>query len=131
MAGIFNSAIFNNAIFNVGDVTPSVRGGHFGFDEKKRGKRLKDELEAERERRETLKALLFGIPEAEQPVVAEQVFGVREVDDWTPFVDTRPAYEAALSQLKALAESIRQAEVAKRMREDDEDIEALIRLGAI
>jgi hypothetical protein len=136
VAGIFNSAIFNNAVFNTGAVTPVPTGGHFGFDEKKRKKRFKEELAAEATRREALQAALFGVPESQQEAVAQEVFGVPVVEDWTPYVDTAVRFDAVLASLKQVAETMRQIEWAaaerKRiLKEDDDDIEALIRFGAI
>ena len=97
-------------------------GGHFAFDEKKRGKRWKKEKEERDQRREVLVAAFSGLPAEVKPVAVEAITGTPAVTiDWTPIVADLERFHAALMQM-AIAKAARQAE---------DDIAELIELGVL
>lgn len=93
--------------FNVGNqVTDVFLGGHFGFDEK----RNKKEVEAERQRRETLTREFAKLSSPAQEKVKE-VLAVNDRIDWTPIAVDTSRYFAALASIQR----------ALREIEDEED----------
>jgi len=97
-------------------------GGHFAFDEKKRGKRWKKEKEERDQRREVLVAAFQGLPAEVKPVAVEAITGTAAVTiDWAPIVADLERFHAALMQMA----------VAKAARQDEDDIAELMEIGVL
>lgn len=107
----FSSAAFSTSAFSVNAFDfyippPAIlQGGHFGFDEKKRRKRWDSDLSEERRRKEQLQTAFYGLPEAEQEVAAEAIFGEAAEPEWAPVaMDTR-RFMRALDIIEKLIDS--------------------------
>lgn len=97
-------------------------GGHFAFDEKKRGKRWKKEKEERDRRREVLVEAFQGLPAEVKPVAVEAITGTPAVTiDWAPIVEDLNKFHAALMQMA----------IAKAARQDEDDIAELIEMGVL
>jgi len=101
---------------------PVPTGGHFAFDEKKRGKRWKKEKEERDQRREVLVAAFQGLPAEVKPVAVEAITGTPAVTiDWAPIVADLERFHAALMQMA----------IAKAARQDEDDIAELFEIGVL
>ena len=97
-------------------------GGHFGFDEKKRNKRWKEDLDAERERRETLIAAFNGLPDRAKPEAVEAISGAESISiNWQPIAVDVESFHAAIMKMA----------IIKAMRQDEDDVLDLIEMGVL
>ena len=110
-------------------VDVQLTGGHFGFDEKKRGKRWKKERELEEKRRSILREALYGLPvEAREQITVQPEVAIAEAA--VSVVD----YRVLLAEIEALAKSINELGIHRRDEQDNYDIAEiteLIAMGAL
>jgi len=121
---MFGFAAFASVPFSaVYDVTPPPPppieiplGGHFGFDEKKRGKQWDADRRAEGQRKLKLREALFGLPPAEREEITSAPIQAIEIAARDPI------------DYAAMMEKVRQLEFRIRLRRDDEEIAQLLEM---
>lgn len=99
-----------------------LRGGHFGFDDKKRAKRIKDEVDAERRRKEIIAAAFAKLTEPEKKVAAAGIVGRAQTSvNWEPIVIDVARYKKALKVIESTLEIMR----------DEQDIEDMLTMDIL
>lgn len=101
-----------------GTVPQVMRGGHFGFDEKKRKKRFDEEREQAEERRNLLVKAFNGLPEQVKPEAVEAIAGDVPQVNWTYYAEQIERFQFAMAQIV----------IAKAMRDDAEDLMEVLEL---
>jgi hypothetical protein len=91
-------------------------GGHFGFDEKKRGEQWDADRQAEGQRRLKLREALFGLPPVEREEITSAPTQAIEIAARDPI------------DYAAMMEKVRQLEFRIRLRCDDEEIAQLLEM---
>jgi hypothetical protein len=91
-------------------------GGHFGFDEKKRGEQWDADRRAEGQRKLKLREALFGLPPAEREEITSAPTQAIEIAARDPI------------DYAAMMEKVRQLEFRIRLRRDDEEIAQLLEM---
>lgn len=91
-------------------------GGHFGFDEKKRGEQWDADRRAEGQRKEKLREALFGLPPEEREEITSAPIQAIEIAARDPI------------DYAALMEKVRQLEFRIRLRRDEEEIAQLLEM---
>jgi len=95
-----------------GNAQQIMRGGHFGFDEKKRKKRFDEEREQAEERKRLLVKAFNGLPEQAKPEAVEAIAGDVPQVDWTHYAEQIELFKFAMAQIV----------IAKAMRDDADDL---------
>ena len=120
----FSTSGFSVTAFDFGSTPPAppvITGGHFGFDEQKRGKRWKKERELEEERRSILRDALYGLPvEAREQITVQPEVAIAEAA--VSVVD----YRAMLAEIEALARRINEMGIHRLDEQDEDDIVEII-----
>ena len=91
-------------------------GGHFGFDEKKRGEQWDADRRAEDQRKLKLREALFGLPPAEREELTSAPIQAIEIAARDPI------------DYAAMMEKVRQLEFRIRLRRDEEEITQLLEM---
>jgi hypothetical protein len=91
-------------------------GGHFDFDEKKRGENWDADRRAEEQRKLKLREALFGLPPAEREEITSAPIQAIEVAARNPI------------DYAVMMEKVRQLEFKIRLRRDDEEIAQLLEM---
>ena len=107
-----------SAVYDVAPPPPAEipLGGHFGFDEKKRGEQWDADRRAELQRKEKLREALFGLPPEEREEITSAPIQAIEIAARDPI------------DYAALMEKVRQLEFRIRLQRDEEEIAHLLEM---
>jgi len=98
-------------------------GGHFGFDEKKRGQKWEQEQKLEAQRKKTLKEALFGLPPEEREKITSAPEQTIEIA-----VRNQIDYDALIQQVKEIEAKIANEKTRIRLEREEHDIAMLLEL---